>query len=267
MATGAVKVHVGVDAERIRAQRPSRILTSRMVRRWKPQEGVRALPKAKSLDLRVYSPTPQVETLNMFLQIGANYGFGMAVADMEKAFCQSRPLNRAGGPVYVQPCRGLDLGPDAVIELLVAVYGAPLEFGRTVVAYLIQCGFQRALLDPCLRFERKKGQLKRMVLLDVDDLILMAPDDELPIFRKLIERRFKLDKYQVGSADFAGRQVRRLDDRILIDMEKYIMQELRPVKLAKGRRADKNSPLLPDEMKEHRTLIYQCNWIGREVRP
>lgn len=77
----------------------------------------------------------------------------------------------------------------------------------------------------------------------MDDLILMAPHAELPNFRKLIECRFKQGKYQVGSADFAGRHVRRLDDRILTDMEKYVLEEPRRVMLAKGRRADKNACL------------------------
>ena len=45
LATGAVKVHVGKDAERIRRSHPDRIVTSRMVRRWKPQH---SRPKAKS---------------------------------------------------------------------------------------------------------------------------------------------------------------------------------------------------------------------------
>ena len=62
----------------VRATRPERILSSRMVRRWKPQEGLNAPPTPKSRwcvrgfddpdtgSLTTYAPTPQVESLMIF---------------------------------------------------------------------------------------------------------------------------------------------------------------------------------------------------------
>eukprot|EP00959_Pyramimonas_sp_CCMP1952_P290506 6076127-Pyramimonas_sp.AAC.1 len=48
MATGAVGVISPARARVIREQLPGRIVSSRMVRRWKPVEGAFAEPEAKS---------------------------------------------------------------------------------------------------------------------------------------------------------------------------------------------------------------------------
>eukprot|EP00959_Pyramimonas_sp_CCMP1952_P080498 1682237-Pyramimonas_sp.AAC.1 len=47
-ATGAVEVVAPSKARVISREQPDRIITSRMVRRWKPQEGTFAAPDAKS---------------------------------------------------------------------------------------------------------------------------------------------------------------------------------------------------------------------------
>eukprot|EP00959_Pyramimonas_sp_CCMP1952_P053587 1120878-Pyramimonas_sp.AAC.1 len=46
--TRAVRVHPPEEGRRLRQAFPSRVVSSRMVRRWGPQEGVFAPPKAKS---------------------------------------------------------------------------------------------------------------------------------------------------------------------------------------------------------------------------
>ena len=83
--TKAVKVLGKETSQQVRAAYPNRIISSRMVRRWKPQEGTFAPPKAKSRwcvrghededtqSLRVYSPTPQSESMMLFLAICAMY--------------------------------------------------------------------------------------------------------------------------------------------------------------------------------------------------
>ena len=103
MASKATEVVSGPEADRIRKEHPERVVTSRMVRRWKKQEGVNSPPKAKSRWcvhghkdpdtelLQVYSPTPQTESLMTILLMCIGLGMQLAVADLEKAFCQSRP--------------------------------------------------------------------------------------------------------------------------------------------------------------------------------
>eukprot|EP00959_Pyramimonas_sp_CCMP1952_P139387 2917116-Pyramimonas_sp.AAC.1 len=70
MGTKAVLVHPPEEGKRLRLQYPSRVVSSRMVRRCKPQEGACSRAKAKSRwcvrgnedadahELAVYAPTP-----------------------------------------------------------------------------------------------------------------------------------------------------------------------------------------------------------------
>eukprot|EP00959_Pyramimonas_sp_CCMP1952_P330375 6917602-Pyramimonas_sp.AAC.1 len=48
MATGAVEIISPKKADAVRKAQPERIISSRMVRRWKPVEGTFANPDAKS---------------------------------------------------------------------------------------------------------------------------------------------------------------------------------------------------------------------------
>ena len=132
----AVIVHKGEAARKLREKWPDRIVSSRMVRRLKPQPGVGTPPKPKSrwcvrghqdpdvASLRIYSPTPPVEVLMLFLQVTASLRFSFAVADIKQAFLQSDPLERSQGPILVEPCSGIPLAKGDIIELGVAVYGS-----------------------------------------------------------------------------------------------------------------------------------------------
>eukprot|EP00971_Amphidinium_carterae_P289001 5738574-Amphidinium_carterae.2 len=73
-----VKIHLGPAADALRAQWPDRVISGRMVRRLKAQPGIRSDPKAKSRfcchghkdpdtgRMRIFAPTPPVETLMLF---------------------------------------------------------------------------------------------------------------------------------------------------------------------------------------------------------
>eukprot|EP00959_Pyramimonas_sp_CCMP1952_P309557 6478314-Pyramimonas_sp.AAC.1 len=99
----------------------------------------------------------------MFLQVVANQGLQGDIADVKNAFCQSDPMERSTGQIYVEPYEGLALEPGALSHLLVNVYGlddAPVAWRKTVVRCLEQHGFVRCLLEPCwwLRYG-SKGQI------------------------------------------------------------------------------------------------------------
>ena len=105
LQTKAVHVIYGEEAQKIRQQFPDRIVSSRMVRRKKPQPLLHSW-KAKSRwclhghtdpdtgHLVTYAPTPQTEGIMLFLQTSINLQMIIAFADVKNAFCQSRPLCR-----------------------------------------------------------------------------------------------------------------------------------------------------------------------------
>ena len=146
LKTKAVRVVTGKEADYVRERYGDRIVSSRMVRRRKPLEKLGAW-KAKSRwclhghgdpdtgSLVTYAPTPQVESIMTFLQVGANLKHRFAFCDVKNAFCQSDKLRRPNGPLFAHPCEGLPLPPGALIEIVVPVYGlddAPAAWRATI---------------------------------------------------------------------------------------------------------------------------------------
>ncbi len=151
LKSGAVKVLSIRASAAIREKQPERVISSRMVRRWKPVVGTNTAPTAKSRwcvhghqdpdtgGLMCYSPTPATSSIMMFMQVAANLNMRADIADVKNAFCQSDSFSRPTGQLFVEPCEGLGLPEGCLIQLLVNVYGlddAPLAWRRTVVGYL-----------------------------------------------------------------------------------------------------------------------------------
>ena len=121
LGTKGVEVISVDEAKKIRQRYPDRIITSRMVRRWKKQEGTNSADIAKSRwcvhgfkdpdtgKLCVFSPTPQTQSMMLFLQVTASLDMQLEVADVKNAFCQGRPMKRPWRDIYVEPCAGLGL--------------------------------------------------------------------------------------------------------------------------------------------------------------
>ena len=76
-----------------------------------------------------------------------------AFANVKSALTQSLPIKRPQGPIYAEPCEGLQLGADTLLEILLPVYGlddVPAAWRETVTQYLTQeAGFIRNLVEPC----------------------------------------------------------------------------------------------------------------------
>ena len=185
----AVKVHVGADARKIREEQGHRIITSRMIRRKKPQPGVgnfkfksrwcvHGHKDPDSHVLQTYSPMPCTESITMFFQTCLNLNLSVSLTDITNAFCQSNRLDRPQGPLFVKPCSGLDLPEDSLIELVAPVYGlddAPIRWHHTVLQFFQSLGYERSLLEPCWLIKRtSSGQVISQVLIEVDDINIRA---------------------------------------------------------------------------------------------
>ena len=283
LKTKAVRVIYGKEAQQMREKYPDRIVSSRMVRRkkpiaerlhgWKPKSRW-CLHGHKDPDvgsLMTYAPTPQCESMNLFLQVGLNLGHRFVFGDAKNAFCQSDPLFRSQGPLFAEPCSGLHLPRGALIVIEVPVYGlddAPAAWRTTVTKFLVQNNFVRNLIEPCwyVKYNEQNENIAQ-VLIEVDDFIVSSAPKEEASVKKLLTERFKFGKWEPNTAEYAGRKIQVLPDRILIDQEKYILEQLEPIMLAKGRRADKQSPLNESEFVAFRSCIYRINWVAKETRP
>ena len=284
LQTKAVRVIEGAEAGQARSQSPHRIISSRMVRRKKPQPGLHQW-KAKSRwclhghtdpdtgTLVTYAPIPQGEGMMAFLQVSACLGFRNSFGDIKNAFCQSKPLHRERGPLYAEPCEGLNLPKGSLIVIQVPVYGlddAPASWRLTVTEFLTQdCGFVRNLVEPCWfsKLDPKSGKPIAQILVEVDDFIIAAHPSYHAKLKQVLTQRFHFGKWEDDRAEYAGRSISCQEDKIEVDQSKYILEQIHPIILPKGRRQHSSDNLSPSEFEAFRSLIYRINWVGKETRP
>ena len=126
----------------------------------------------------------------------------------------------------------------------------------------------RNLIEPCwYMLYDKDGNNVSQVLVEVDDLIVTTAPAIQEHVKKRLQERFVFGKWEGDTAEYAGRRIRILEDRVLVDQEKYILEQLQPVARAKGRRSERSSPLTEEEFKNFRSALYRINWVAKETRP
>ncbi len=183
LESGAVRILSVKEASLVRRRYADRIISSRMMRRLKPQEGLGAEPLPKSSwcvrghqdpdseDLHVYAPTPQSESIMAVLQMIASLKLYLEIADAKNAFCQSDRLVRPKGSIFAEPCEGLGLESGSLIELVAPVYGlndAPILWHRTLTEWLVSQGYRKSLVESCLYVKHESGSLVGLALVEVD---------------------------------------------------------------------------------------------------
>ncbi|CAK8995053.1 Retrovirus-related Pol polyprotein from transposon TNT 1-94 [Includes: Protease, partial [Durusdinium trenchii] len=278
----AVEVLNPAESRKVRRDHPHRILPSRFVRRKKPMPGLGQW-KFKSRwcvlghcdpdtgSYSTYSPMPMTESISIFFQLCTNMDMSVTFCDVTQAFCQSEPLDRPEGDLYVEACEGLVLPEGTVIRLVAPVYGledAPLRWHQTVINFLRSLGFERSLLEPCWYVRRDaRNEVEAMILVEVDDLNVATRKDVKDELLSALNQRFRFGKMEYDEADFAGRHVRVLPGRIEMNQEKYIIEKLHPLKLPLGRKGDKSSRLKPDEFEAFRSMLYKVAWVAHQTRP
>jgi len=277
----AIEVLDAQKASVVRERYPSRIITSRMIRRKKPMPGVGAF-KYKSRWcvhghqdpdshlLKTFSPTPSVESINLFFQVCLNENLDLSFGDIKNAFGQSDKLDRAGGDIWVEPCEGLSLPEGSLIKLVVPVYGlddAPLRWHMTLLNFFFSIGFERSLLEPCWLVKRSHGRIIAQVLLEVDDINVGCIPSYSKELKKAMTDRFQFGKWEYEEADFAGRHVKRVDNKVLMNQEKYILEKLEAIKIPRGQKSDKTRLLNNEEFETFRSMLYKVHWVAHQTRP
>lgn len=147
--------------------------------------------------------------------------------------------------------------------------GAPVEWHRSVTGFIVsQLGHRRCLLEPCwfVRHD-ERGNLVGQLLLDVDDFLFGAAPSELSRLKATFMNKYEFGKWEPLEGEFLGRRILQLDDRVLADQEKNILESVKRVFLERGRRADHGSPASEVERRSFTSLVYQLNRVGKETRP
>ncbi|CAK0863095.1 unnamed protein product [Prorocentrum cordatum] len=113
----------------------------------------------------------------------------------------------------------------------------------------------------------RRGQ-EALVVIEVDDLIVSCEPSYESELKKLLTSRFHFGKLQVGEAEYAGRRIRQQPDgRILVDQEKYILEQVRPMRLDKERVKCPEELLDAGELRDYRGLVAKILWAARQSRP
>lgn len=188
---------------------------------------------------------------------------------MVQAFCQSEPLDRPQGDIYVESCQGLGLDPGTLI-LVAPGYGlddAPIRWHQTIVSFFTNLGFHRTLLESCWLVKRdaKTGKILAMVLIEVDDLNIATVPEYKETLLKELTQRFEFGKVEHDEADFAGRRVCFTKEEVLTHQEKYSLEKLHTLKLETGRKGDKLASLSPEEFEAFRSMLYKVSWVAQQT--
>ena len=148
----------------------------------------------------------------------------LSIADLKNAFWQSDSLDRSAGPLFVDPCEGLDLPPGSIIQLIARVYGlngAPLRWHRTLTAWLTKQGYRKSLLEPCLYVHYAPGgSVDGLIFIEVDDLAIGTKRTQEAGFQRKFQGAFRFGKWEKREASSAGRRIRQRDQYVLVDQEK-----------------------------------------------
>ena len=293
-ATGAVRTMSVEESEDVvqqlhEAGLSSRVLPSRIVRRWKPAEQPGAPPSRKSrwcvrgdrdpdiLELDRHAPTVTTATLSIVLQIAATKRWPASLGDLRNAFMQSDPLRRLQGRLFTkQPSGGLPgMDPRQIIEILAGTYGlgdAPAHWRRSLKKVLVELGLCQSALDPTV-FKWYDGRhLGGLIVVEVDDL-LMCGNPKFYEILEALQRRFKFGKFvklqsEAEGAGFNGRRLKQKSDfGFEIDMTKFVTERLKTVSLDKGRSADPDSDATQAERDAMRAAVGSLTWASKEGRP
>ena len=193
----------------------------------------------------------------------------LSIADLKNAFCQSDSLDRSAGPLFVEPCEGLDLPSGSLIQLVAPVYGlndAPLRWHRTLTTWLIKQGYRKSLLETCVYVHYAPGgSVDGLILIEVDDLAIGTKRMQEAEFQRRFQAACRFGKWEKREASYAGRQIRQRDQYVLVDQEKYILEKLHPISLQEKQQKDRRLSL--DEFNQLRSLVYKISWVAKESRP
>ena len=227
----AVRVHVGVEAERLIAQvGRDRLLESRFVvtrpdgpaRRakgeFKARWCIRGYLDPDLLELETPAPTLSAEGLAIAVQLLASKHWVLNIGDVEAAFLRGKAIKPDKGRVLVHvPDTSIpNVAPGSVIELY-GLADAPVAWFRSFSKTLQQqLGCKQSQLDPCVfhMFHPDTGGVQGVLALHDDDMLVGGMDW---FMSEVVARRRKIYPFKntkVGSGEFVGRMLTQQEDSL-----------------------------------------------------
>ncbi|CAE7790061.1 RE1, partial [Symbiodinium necroappetens] len=238
--SGAIKVHLGATAQRIKqglergrllksrfviteADRGSSPLTQDLKARW----CVRGYLDPDLLQLDTAAPTLSSEGFAIAMQLLASRKWKLNIADVEGAFLRGDALDPQRGRIFIDlPPGGVPGVPDgSVVEAIKTIYGladAPKAWWQCFSNKLKSLGMRVSKFDPCVFYYYSNKRIAGVIALHVDDLCAG------------------------GNEDF--------------------QEKVKGIDICRERRRERSEPVTEDERRQMRGVLGGINWLDYELR-
>ena len=265
--SGAVKVHVGQEAERlVNEVGRKRLLESRFVitrpdDETRRQSGelnarwcIRGYLDPDLLDLETAAPTLSLEGLSVALQLIASRKWKLNIADIEAAFLKGDAIQRKRGRVLAKlPEGGLPgLASNSIIELLKPVYGladVPVAWFKSFSCVLLSFACVQSAMDPCvfMYFAPDLLETQGIIALHVDDMMLGGAEVFIKQVMELVRKKYPFKHFKVGSGEFLGRMVTQQEDFSIVVEQSDCASQIECIQISRDRRRQRESDVSEEE--------------------
>ena len=260
----------------------SQAVGMRWVLTWKLKDDGSRKPKARAVLLGYQDPSYEHrsttapvmtrQTRQLLLQVAANRRWSVYKGDVSGAFLQGRdyPDHLLCAPCD-EICEAMSLPRGSIVRLRKACYGlvdAPLEWYRTVSAFLEEQGFQRLWSDACAWTLREGSQLLGVVSGHVDDF-LFSGEETHPKWKsaiQAIQARFKWGDWDKDNFVQCGVQISREGADFKLSQKRYV-EEIKEIPVNALRKKDLKAPTSEREKTQLRALLGALSWNAQQVSP
>ena len=275
------------ESRAIRRQQKDRIIPSRLVLVEKLEETGEPVVKARwtargdkdpDLFTLVRDGCTQAPTISSngrytVMQTIASMGFKLQLGDVTGAFLEADEMTRTNGKLYMSGPANHHLPgyhPEQLYEVIKPIYGlndSPQRWFTKFANTVKEDGWIQSRLDHCVFFFRdKQGQLKGVLGVHVDDVLLGGQGGEFEASIKRLREKFPFRKWKHGAGTFCGAELSQCSETNAIN----VSQEEFADKLEKPKLRNKESPLMqitPEEASSLKSVLGGALWLAKETRP
>ena len=284
--SGAIKVHTGADARRIKdGLERGRLLKSRfviteadkgsspMTQDLKARWCVRGYLDPDLLQLDTAAPTLSSEGSAIAVQLLASRKWTLNIADVEGAFLRGDALDPPQrGRIFIDmPPGGVPgVQEGSIVEAIKTIYGladAPKAWWQCFSNKLKSLGMRVSRFDPCVFYYYSNKAIAGVIALHVDDLCAGGNEDFQQKVLKPLRSMFHFKHWKSGAGEFLGKKLeQKPDGSIVIDQCEYARQ-VKGIDICRERRREKSEPITEDERRQMRGVLGGVNWLVTSSRP
>lgn len=232
-------------------------------------------PDLGSMDMQVDAPTTGRHSILLALQLGLNRRWRTSVGDIKAAFLNGVPAPRS--LFFSQPKNGIpSLDPRQLVEVLKGVFGLStspklwwIKLSKDIVTIKVDyhgtiITVKQNQIDPCaFCLCDEKGIVRGMLLTHVDDIMLTAEPELVPLMQTALQEKFPVDEWQADEFEYVGCEYKCTDDYVHISQKGYAAGRLDKVTAKPGA----GGVTTKEQIEENRTSIGSLSWLSKQTRP